>query len=102
MWVLQIIDFVRPHFRKIDFSHSLALEPTAPMAARGSSTSLMARRLTASVGLLVAYIQHASSSGYGTACCNNEKESQHATLPVGCRPHRRSAGVCRRWRVNQR
>jgi len=26
---LQTIDFVRPHFRKIDFSHSLALHLTA-------------------------------------------------------------------------
>src|SRR5262245_21855857 len=38
-----------PPAPKTGFSHSLALEPTAPMAARALRTSSVARRLIASV-----------------------------------------------------
>jgi hypothetical protein len=35
---LQAIDFVRSHFRKIDFSHSLALHLTASCVAAASDS----------------------------------------------------------------
>src|SRR5215510_8100914 len=51
MQALQAIGFVRPHFRKSDFSHSLALEPTAYSFGSAVLRLRFRRRLTASVGL---------------------------------------------------